>query len=119
MTGVVCELMWSDPKNDTFSLRDNPRGFGHVFGIDVLDKFLHEQNFEKVIRSHQLVMEGYWNMFDDKITTIWSAPNYCYRCGNMGGVVRIREDLSMDFNVYKSEGSRVNNLSILFNNDFN
>lgn len=39
-------------------------------------------------------------MFDESLVTVWSAPNYCYRCGNMASILTVKENGEREFTVY-------------------
>ena len=97
--GAMCDLLWSDPDDvEKWSL--SPRGAGFVFGQNEVNQFLHTNNVELIARAHQLVMEGYKEMFDGGLVTVWSAPNYCYRCGNVAAVLRIEDDLQRNYTIF-------------------
>lgn len=63
-------------------------------------KFLDQNNMSHILRAHQLCMEGYSSLFDKHLSTVWSAPNYCYRCGNAASILEVGPGGSMYFNVF-------------------
>lgn len=90
--GPICDLMWSDP-DDRSGWGISPRGAGYTFGQDVSDKFNHDNGLDFIVRAHQLIMEGFQWQHQEAVLTLFSAPNYCYRCGNQGAIMQLDENM--------------------------
>ncbi|KAI9020125.1 Metallo-dependent phosphatase-like protein [Phycomyces nitens] len=92
-SGGPCDLLWSDPEAHVDSWAISPRGGGFLFGYVPTNAFCHNNGVELIVRSHQLVDEGYNYPFAEKnLVTLWSAPNYCYRCGNKAAILKVPDN---------------------------
>ena len=97
--GPMCDLLWSDP-DEIQGWGLSPRGAGFLFGDQITRAFCADNNIDLIARAHQLAMEGYKLMHDKQIVTVWSAPNYCYRCGNVASILELDEWLGQEYKVF-------------------
>uniref|UniRef100_A0A7S0F3P9 Serine/threonine-protein phosphatase n=1 Tax=Phaeocystis antarctica TaxID=33657 RepID=A0A7S0F3P9_9EUKA len=103
--GPMCDMMWSDP-DDRSGWGISPRGAGYTFGQDISEQFNHNNGLKLITRAHQLTMEGYTWCHDKNVVTIFSAPNYCYRCGNQGAILLLDEHLKYQYIQYDAAPRR-------------
>ncbi len=104
--GPMCDLVWSDPDDryvlyfmkscmimNFSSWGISPRGAGYTFGQDITEQFTHINGLHFIARAHQLVMEGYQWQHNRSVVTVFSAPNYCYRCGNQAAIMEVDDSV--------------------------
>ncbi|KAG0439567.1 Serine/threonine-protein phosphatase PP1-2 [Dictyocoela muelleri] len=100
-TGLLCDLLWSDPENDINGWRENDRGVSYVFGDDIVRMMVEKFDLDLIVRAHQVVEDGYEFFADKRLVTVFSAPNYCGEFDNAGGIMCIDESLVCSFKILK------------------
>jgi len=86
--GPMADIMWSDPE-EMVGWGISGRGCGYLWGPDVTQQFIHTNGLKFISRAHQLVMDGYAWSHEKQVITVFSAPNYCYRCGNQAAIMHV------------------------------
>jgi len=94
--GPMCDLLWSDPQ-DAAGWVLSFRGAGYNFGPDISEQFNQHNNLQKIARAHQLVLEGYLPIHNNNVVTVFSAPNYCYKCGNQAAIMNVGDDKDPEY----------------------
>ena len=57
-------------------------------------RFTRANGLRMIVRAHQLVDEGFQARHDNLVVTVFSAPNYCYRCNNLAALMELDEEMN-------------------------
>ena len=100
-TGLLCDLLWSDPDKEAVDYDENDRGVSVIFGEKVVTDFNKKNDLDLIIRAHQVVDEGYEFFANRQLITIFSAPNYCGEFDNSAGIMIIDDSLTCSLKVLR------------------
>ena len=117
--GPICDLMWSDP-NPQPGFQPSCREAGYQFGPDITTNWNKQNGLELTARGHQLVMSGFEYGHNNQIVTIFSAPDYCRRCGNSAGILELDENMKrkeIRFETPKEQSEESDQIPKYFNFD--
>ncbi|CAE7499600.1 PAPP5 [Symbiodinium pilosum] len=92
---LMVDLLWSDPKGkDGYGPSGRMSSGIYLFGPDVSRNFMQFNNLKMTLRSHEVKAQGY--RFDHEgaypLITVFSAPNYVDKAGNMASVAVLTND---------------------------
>mmetsp|Transcript_45491 Transcript_45491/g.83259 ORF Transcript_45491/g.83259 Transcript_45491/m.83259 type:complete len:319 (+) Transcript_45491:106-1062(+) len=100
-SGLLCDLLWSDPLKETIGWGDNDRGVSFTFGTGIVESFCKKHDLDLICRAHQVVEDGYEFFAGRRLVTVFSAPNYCQEFDNAGALMTISPELECSFRVVK------------------
>jgi len=104
--GVVCDLVWADPDPDLRGWGLSERGVSFTFGPDVIRKFLRRNDFDLLVRAHQVVQDGYEFCGDRECVTLFTAARYCGEFDNAAAMMIVNKDLMISFKVLTWDKSK-------------
>jgi len=100
-TGLLCDLLWSDPEKEVSGWGENDRGVSFTFGPDVVENFLRKHGLDLVCRAHQVVEDGYEFFAHRTLVTLFSAPNYCGEFDNAAAIMTVDENMCCAFQILR------------------
>nr|AAC39461.1 serine/threonine protein phosphatase type one [Arabidopsis thaliana] len=100
-SGLLCDLLWSDPDQKIEGWADSDRGISCTFGADKVAEFLDKNDLDLICRGHQVVEDEYEFFAKRRLVTIFSAPNYGGEFDNAGALLSVDESLVCSFEIMK------------------
>lgn len=102
--GMILDFILSEPDPFTLKWNKNPKGQSYVYGSKQANSFLEKNQLDVIVRSHQMVDEGFEFPFepDRSVVTVYSAPyNPAIGTKNSGAVLNIDDELQCTFTEIK------------------
>ncbi|MHA1720031.1 MAG: metallophosphoesterase family protein [Promethearchaeota archaeon] len=76
------QILWNDPADDlppSMLFLPSRRGIGFNFGKEVFDKWMAVNKSDRLIRGHEVFIEGYKQFFNNRLFSVFSSSKYVFR----------------------------------------
>ncbi len=102
--GILADLTWADPTHQIEGWAPNAGrgGISFVFGKKALREFMAKHKLSLIIRAHQVVEDGYLFFDNQRLLTLFSAPNYTNSYDNKAGILKISPRLELSIKTMKA-----------------
>lgn len=113
-TGLLADLLWSDPDKSTREWGPSERGVTYVWGLNPAKRFLAKSKFSVLVRAHQCAMQGIEFPFapDRSVITVFSAPAYVNEFKNKGAILKVDPNLVITTAILNIEKRQVTTKNI-------
>jgi len=82
MDDLSRQILWSDPAVDlppnTYYL-PSKRGVGYNFGREIFEQWLYINKVDRIVRGHEVFLEGHREFFENRLISLFSSSNYVDR----------------------------------------
>ncbi|TFF98312.1 MAG: hypothetical protein EU547_01905 [Promethearchaeota archaeon] len=93
---ITKQLLWNDPHKKIKEFKWSSRGPGiKRFGENAFENFIHDNEIEYIIRSHEKCKNGFKKDFNDKLITIFSSRSYSKKISPVVGVITRKGDFNI------------------------
>jgi len=102
---LVIDFLWGDPKGANGYGPSTRVPMVYTFGPDIVKNFLEANNLKYMLRSHETKSSGHQETVPG-LHTVFSAPNYIDRAGNMAAVAVLTNkggSLTPEFKQFKHQ----------------
>ena len=99
---LILDLLTSQPDEEVDTFTIPIKGMGYIFGEKALDKFYQKNNFDFFIRGHDVEEEGYRYYFNNKLISLWSAPNFSTIIKNKASVLELDEHMNKNIKIIEA-----------------
>jgi protein phosphatase len=93
----LMDLLWSDPEPDygVTQQKYNVPQAATKYDVERLKSFLGDNNLIMLVRSHEVVYDGFERSANGMVMTVFSATDYCGKFQNAAGVVVIKKNFEL------------------------
>ncbi|KAH0794087.1 Ser/Thr protein phosphatase [Histomonas meleagridis] len=95
-SGLLTDLLWSDPSSDIEEWGQNPRGSSYLWGLNPAKRFLQSNQLCMILRGHQVAASGIDIPFSPDVTVVTVFTSSSAANQNIAAFLKVNVDSTLE-----------------------